>query len=239
MLGVPPQRGCGLALRAMSPSGSVRDLLYHAPNALDLAPDGIHVALMQGGPGGSATGGIEVVDLSTEDQRYLTPCPVTCMGTLDWSPDGTRIAFSDHGNIYLIDADGTHWMKLPTEPGAESPSWSPDGSRIAFSLAKDPASLYWGGPTDVYTIQVDGSNQVQLASCTHGCRWVPSHGRRTALGSPSPIATGSRRCHPMGAAGPISDKSAAPRCISRCAVLLTNWPGLRTGARSPSLAPLC
>jgi hypothetical protein len=61
------------------------------------------------------------------------------VGAPSWSPDGSRIAFSDtrtgNGDIYLIDADGTHPVRVTSgaTTAEEFPSWSPDGSRIAFS----------------------------------------------------------------------------------------------------------
>jgi Tol biopolymer transport system component len=67
-----------------------------------------------------------------------------------WSPDGSRIAFvsfADHndpacpvdscppsGEIYVVDADGTHLTRLTTsQADDEHPTWSPDGSQIAFA----------------------------------------------------------------------------------------------------------
>jgi hypothetical protein len=47
-----------------------------------------------------------------------------------WSPDGRRIAFSDRGAIFVMEADGSHLAKLSN--GAE-PRWSPDGQWLLFS----------------------------------------------------------------------------------------------------------
>ncbi|MGH2867328.1 MAG: TolB family protein, partial [Solirubrobacteraceae bacterium] len=60
-----------------------------------------------------------------------------------WSPDGSRIAFimspqghltryAGDGDIYAMNADGTHILRLTHGLEASSPAWSPDGSRIAF-----------------------------------------------------------------------------------------------------------
>jgi hypothetical protein len=71
-----------------------------------------------------------------------------------WSPDGTRIAFSD-GSIKVIDIDGTNLDQV-TQSGRQ-PSWSPDGKQIAFS-----AELH-GSDTrkNIYTVNIDGSELVQ------------------------------------------------------------------------------
>jgi TolB protein len=52
-----------------------------------------------------------------------------------WSPDGRKIAFVDHLDVFVMDADGGHRTKL-TENGIVAPggiSWSPDGRKIAVA----------------------------------------------------------------------------------------------------------
>lgn len=54
-------------------------------------------------------------------------------GSPRWSPDGSRVAFSRDGDIYVASASGEIQKRLTESPSIEvSPSWSPDGSRIAF-----------------------------------------------------------------------------------------------------------
>lgn len=50
----------------------------------------------------------------------------------DWSPDGSRIAFTRNDNIYSIRPDGGGLTQL-TSGGGTHPAWSPDGTRIAFT----------------------------------------------------------------------------------------------------------
>ena len=47
----------------------------------------------------------------------------------DWSPDGTRLAFSRSDVIHVMSVDGTELRSF--EEGT-NPAWSPDGTRIAY-----------------------------------------------------------------------------------------------------------
>src|SRR5205807_2999907 len=83
-----------------------------------------------------------------------------------WSPDGKKIAFLRESggvsSINLMDADGTNQKELtritlssnyPYPYERFSLSWSPDGAKIAFQDS-----------TDIFTINVDGSNRVNLTA---------------------------------------------------------------------------
>jgi Tol biopolymer transport system component len=64
-------------------------------------------------------------------------------GRPDWSPDGSRIAFSRREEMFTALADGGGRRRL-TSPGS-APAWSPDGKQIAF--IRDG---------DLYVMRVDG-----------------------------------------------------------------------------------
>jgi len=50
---------------------------------------------------------------------------------LDWSPDGTRIAYSDGGSVYEVDVDrGERSLLSDSFEGIVKVAWSPDGSQI-------------------------------------------------------------------------------------------------------------
>jgi TolB protein len=81
----------------------------------------------------------------------------------DWSPDGTRIVFVNSG-IWVLDMATHSRTRLTDDYTDEHPSWSPDGSRVAFER---------GVPAQVWTMDADGSNQVQV---TFGQPDYPSYG---------------------------------------------------------------
>src|SRR3982751_1639950 len=53
------------------------------------------------------------------------------------SPDGTRIAFDWHGDLWICPVDGGPAERITDDPAdEEKPCWSPDGAMLAFSSDK-------------------------------------------------------------------------------------------------------
>lgn len=75
------------------------------------------------------------------------------------SPDGSRVAFSALGGLYLMDmADGAVPRRLDTGPvPAFHPSWSPDGRRLTY--------VTWDGGSggQVWLLALDGGGPTQLS----------------------------------------------------------------------------
>jgi dipeptidyl aminopeptidase/acylaminoacyl peptidase len=96
---------------------------------------------------------LHVLDLSTRAIRRVTSGPFV-VGSFDWSPDGTRIAF-DHrvssdpadggsADISVVTAATGDRQAVVTQPGPDSnPKWSPDGRRLAFSSAMGKTYFYY------------------------------------------------------------------------------------------------
>ncbi|MGM9805783.1 MAG: S41 family peptidase [Candidatus Aphodosoma sp.] len=77
------------------------------------------------------------------------------------SPDGTTIAFSYQGDIYLVPAVGGEARKLVATDAYEyMPVWSPDGNTLAY--ASDTH-----GNFDIFTIAIAGGNPVRLTTNSH------------------------------------------------------------------------
>ena len=84
-----------------------------------------------------------------------------------WSPDSTRIAFTRHSEIWVINADGTNRTKLLDN--GQCPVWSPDGTKIAF--IRNPTGNYEPALSPdghIWIMDADGTNQIDL---TNGSGW--------------------------------------------------------------------
>ncbi|MCK5878994.1 MAG: PD40 domain-containing protein, partial [Holophagae bacterium] len=72
------------------------------------------------------------------------------------SPDGSKIAFSYRGDIWVSETDGASGIRLTVHPAYDSdPIWSPDGNWIAFSSRRF-------GNMDVFVIPSDGGMAKRL-----------------------------------------------------------------------------
>jgi TolB protein len=109
------------------------------------------------------------------DQGFNEGFPAWSDFGVDWSPDGSRIAFyrrftcepEDATNGYdvmTMNPDGTGVTNLTDGPGWEAdPHWSPDGSKIVFE----------GGENDIYVMHADGTGVVQLPATGVSADWGP------------------------------------------------------------------
>ncbi len=67
-------------------------------------------------------------DLATGEQRQL----IEGGSEPDFSPDGSKIAFSKHGYLAIINVDGTGMTQIGGGRCDSYPSWSSDGQTIAY-----------------------------------------------------------------------------------------------------------
>ena len=75
-----------------------------------------------------------------------------------FSPDGTKIAFSSGGEIWVVNNDGTLPSLLTSEEGVNlTPTWSPDGTKIAFSSTRT-------GVAQIFTMTPIGTDVTNISN---------------------------------------------------------------------------
>jgi Tol biopolymer transport system component len=113
---------------------------------------------------------IFIMNADGTNEKQLTRDPTTDSFP-HLSQDGDKIVFTSNRSgieIYTMASDGTNFSRLTTNDGDgdrdmyirdEHPRWSPDGSKIAFHSDRN-------GSQDIYVMDADGSNVVQVTSET-------------------------------------------------------------------------
>lgn len=74
-----------------------------------------------------------------------------------FSPDGTKIAFSANGGIWVVNNDGTNPNLITFEGTDFHPTWSPDGTKIAFSSART-------GTAQIFTVTPIGTDVTNISN---------------------------------------------------------------------------
>jgi TolB protein len=151
--------------------------------SIDWSPDGRRLAFaVTSFAAISPPNGIHVVDLVTgRDDQILKNGQYGehDWQSLDWSPDGKRLAYAANGGIAVITADGSARKLLRSPKGRfdRAPSWSPDGAWIAFASS---------GPQEypgIWAMRADGSQRRQLVRSGAAPAWSPD-GSRIAFRAP-------------------------------------------------------
>ncbi len=148
----------------LTPPGAVEPLDLEQANVYtgDVSPAGDRIAATVMG----ANDSIWLYDLEDNTSVRLTftagndQVPV-------WSPDGTRIAYTNDSsgswNLYQVASDGsTPGEELLASSADDTPnSWSPDGSRLLFTRSAAD------GDVDIWVLQMDGERQAEPWLQTH------------------------------------------------------------------------
>ncbi len=76
------------------------------------------------------------------------------------SPDGTKIAFSYQGDIFVVSSNGGKAIQITTNPAYETdPMWTQDGQKIVFSSDRERSR-------DVFIVSAEGGTPTRLTDYT-------------------------------------------------------------------------
>jgi dipeptidyl aminopeptidase/acylaminoacyl peptidase len=178
-----PQADERVYVAAVDGSGAAQvgdpDLVARKPS---YSPDGTTIAFTGSrdatSPGPYPEQGTYLMSSDGSDVRRLTAADAEEeyeFYRAEWSPDGTKLATTFRGNVWIVAADGTDERNL-TEFAQDAlvPRWSPDGSRVMYVSLLDGA--------DERIIPAEGGDAMLLPLTPQGGHtWSPD-GRFVAVG---------------------------------------------------------
>jgi WD40-like Beta Propeller Repeat len=131
----------------------------------------------------------------TYDSAWLNSSP-------SYSSDGKKIAWIKHGNIWVMDADGTGKVRLTSGRTDGDPAFSPDGRRLAFTRCDGIWVKKLKGSKDArrVTAKNDGYEEYGPVFRPGGAGSPSCATRRLADAATAPARARSPPCAPMARA---------------------------------------
>jgi Tol biopolymer transport system component len=145
---------------------------------------------------------------------------LTFGNTLDftpaWSPGGRLVAFARLNStatldVFVVGTNGAGLAQITHDPAGTAsgePAWGPDGRAIAFTRGP----LDGSAPSQIYTMNVDGTAPRRLTSCAVDCRaaawtqgtiaYVQGEAARSSIWTMRPDGSHKRRLTGAGADHP-------------------------------------
>ncbi len=132
---------------------------------ISVSPDGQKIAFTSSLPGDNPQ-----LYLMNSDGTNRTRLAVSSayIDDITWSPDGNKIAFTSSPShtsspeVYVLDLRNRDYINLSNSVNyaSRSPAWSPNSDKIIFISDRD------SGLSNIYVVNVDGSNLTRLTNAT-------------------------------------------------------------------------
>jgi Tol biopolymer transport system component len=156
-------------------------MLAYDTREMEFLPDGEHIIYCADATNAH---GIYIYDLRQQVSLPLLTNILNAEGP-SWSPDGTKVAFEvwtdgrKSSQIWIANVDGSGAKQLTDGDYYNwTPRWSPDGRKLVLETTRNdnPTNhVKNGGYRDIYVMDSDGQNQVNLTTNTFGHHpmWSP------------------------------------------------------------------
>ncbi len=119
---------------------------------VDLSPDGSQVLAVDG-QGAPPKGPLWSIGILGGSPRRLGDIIAETAG---WSPDGKRVAYTNLGDLFVANFDGTESRKIASVKGdILNLAWSPDGSHLRFDSSETAGTV---GQNLEWEVSVSGTN---------------------------------------------------------------------------------
>jgi hypothetical protein len=172
-------------IRILAPDGDRLILPTEGVGPLAWSPDGTRIAFATDWDYSPESrtfapkGGVWVMNADGSDVAELAH--VTSPNSISWSPDGSRLVYAAHGEVFILGLDGSAPVPLVRGGGA---AWSPDGHAIAYLSRCDVRTTTPEGFHDRSLVDLR-SVQPETAGCRDGGAlvWSPDGRKLAALAS--------------------------------------------------------
>ncbi|MCR4408362.1 MAG: hypothetical protein NUW24_15830 [Anaerolineae bacterium] len=99
-----------------------------------------------------------------EEPISIAPYYGAFEGSIAWSPDGSKVAYSSRSSIYIVDKDGEHIANVKTAWQPWDLAWSPDGKVLAFIGRTEERGLSF----EIYLLDAENKRVKQLTDDREG-----------------------------------------------------------------------